>query len=103
MYTLRTFSKTNENLESNLFIGKNYEVVDRHCNPNSFNKLYKEVFGKNHEADLSDATTHYAESCQGFIVDESGMPIYLNKTDKYYIVSSDGKTFANLTYRSNKG
>jgi hypothetical protein len=35
----------------------------------------------------------------GFLINEKGTLIYLSKKETYYVMSSDGKTFSNLTYK----
>lgn len=97
MYTLRTFNA--ERIESNFSLGKSYQLVNRFCNPEAFRAAYFKVFGKNHVADLDETATEASKECGGFIYDENGLLIYLNQTDTYYIMSSDGKTFDNLSRR----
>ena len=98
MYTLRTFNS--EGVESNIYLGKNYEVIKRNSSDETFRKQYKKAFGKDHVADLDSESNSASKDCNGFIYDENGRLHYLSKSKPTYIVSSDGKTFANLTERS---
>ena len=97
MYTLRSFD--NEGIESNLFLGKAYQLINREVNSEAFRKLYKKAFGKDHVADLDETATECSKDCMGFLTDENGILHYLSKKETYYVMSSDGKTFANITYR----
>ncbi|MCT8340514.1 hypothetical protein MG296_10650 [Flavobacteriaceae bacterium TK19130] len=100
MYTLRRFSRGDEDVQSNCFLGSSYELINRETNPKAFRKAFEKCFNEKHVADLDESSTSYMKACQGFVYDGKGNYHYLNKTDVYYIVSSDGKTFDNLTYRS---
>ena len=97
MYTLRTFNE--EGIERNQFLGNSYEYVNRDVNSEAFRVLYKKAFGEDHFADLDENATDYSRACMGFLTNEKGDLIYLSKKEIYYIMSSDGKTFSNLTYR----
>lgn len=97
MYTLRTFDS--EGIESNYCLGKNYQFIDRHSNKEPFQIAYEKAFGKPHVADLDETATTSSKECGGFLYDENGVLIYLNKTSTHYVMSSDGKTFDNLSNR----
>lgn len=98
MYTLRTFNE--ECIESNLFLGRSYQFINREArNQEAFRKAYKKAFKEDHVSDIDDNATEASKNCWGFLYDENGNLIYLSKKETYYVVSSDGKTFSNLTYR----
>jgi hypothetical protein len=97
MYTLRTFDS--EGIEENLYLGKNYQFIDRHSNKEAFQRAYENAFGKSHVADLDETETSSSKNCGGFLYDENGVLIYLSKDKTHYIVSSNGKTFDNLSLR----
>lgn len=97
MYTLRTFDS--KGIENNLSLGKSYRLINRHVNKEAFQEAYKKAFGKDHVADLDENATESSKECGGFLYDDNGILIYLNKTDTYYIMSSDGKTFDNISHR----
>lgn len=97
MYTLRTFNE--EGIERNQYLGNSYEYVNREVNSEAFRMLYKKAFGEGHVADLDENATQASKECLGFLTNEKGDLIYLSKKETYYVMSSDGKTFSNLTYR----
>lgn len=97
MYTLRTFNS--DGIQRNQYLGNSYEYINRDANGEIFRKCYREAFGNEHVADLDENSTDFSKDCVGFLINEKGTLIYLSKKETYYVMSSDGKTFANLTYR----
>lgn len=87
MFILRRISATG--IESNTIIGDNYELINAFFNEKKFIETMEiEKFEFAEEIIFS------------FLVFKGGseiMPLY--KKSSYYIMSENGKTFANLTFR----
>lgn len=97
MYTLRTFQGQIQHNES---LGNEYHVVHRETSYDDFCVAYKTFFGQGHVADLDSESDDYSKNVYGFVVYERGsklMPLYKGKT--YYIMTPQGSTFDNLTYK----
>ena len=87
MFILRRL--TSENVERNTILGGNYLLVDRERNPEDFKKSYKAM------GFVGDDEIVY-----GFISYNDGKglePLYKKST--YFIMVSNGQTFANITSR----
>lgn len=95
MYTLRIFSKSNEWLERNHFLGNSYEFI-KPSNKQLFKTLCEESLASH--TDGVDELKNKIANCAGFITCENGVRHYINKKDICYIMSSNGKTFANISY-----
>ena len=97
MFTLR---KVIDNIQSNQKLGDDYQVVERETNYDEFCKAYEKFFEKNHVADLDDSSDNYSQNCYAFILHYGGSKITpLYKKQYNYIMSENGKTFSNLTYK----
>lgn len=97
MYTLR---KVIDNIQSNKELGDEYQVVDRETNYIEFCKAFKVIFGIDHVSDLDTTSNNYSETCHSIILFGGGNriePLYKNQFN--YIMSDNGKTFSNLTYK----
>lgn len=84
MFTLRRISKAG--LEINTCLGEEYVLVIKETHPVEFTDRVK--MWKDHEID----------GVYGIVAFENGnklMPLY--ETSTYYIMSSDGKTFDNIS------
>ena len=97
-FYLRTV--TSDGYENNRAIGKNYSYVDRETQYDEFCKAYKAAFGIDHVADLDEMSDQFSKKCQGIVVFNEGselIPLY--KGNCNYIMTENGKTFSNLTYK----
>lgn len=86
MFILRKKSQTpGQPLEFNLILGKSYNFVDKEEGASDFNHL---------------ASNAEKEGLYGFIVYNEGADYFpLYSPFSYYIMTSDGKTFSNITAR----
>lgn len=97
MYTLR---KMIDNIQSNQEIGSEYQVVERFTNYDEFCKAFAIFFGREHVADLDDTSDNYTKNCYAILIVNNGssiIPLYMNQQN--YIMSENGKTFSNLTFK----
>jgi len=79
--------------ESNTIVGDSYNFVSKETNPEEFTLAFKSWHGAISIAEEDSET--YA-----FLIYECGqksMPLFKNQYN--YIMTSDGKTFANITLR----
>lgn len=77
-----------------MIVGESYNYVNKEINPEEFSRVFKSWHG-----DL-DIPEENSPETYGYIVYECGskiMPLY--KGDYNYIMTSDGKTFANITFK----
>lgn len=95
-FTLRTFTETSE---VNNYLGDQYEIVYREQNYNRFNELYLDRFGRNHVSDSDPSASEESIRTYAIVVNSKEESIPIFKNQKNYIVTSGGKTFANLTYK----
>lgn len=92
MYTLRRIS--GNGIEMNHCLGGSYTVVRKRGNKPDFLKTFKTIFDKEYDKSNEDDVIVYA-----FVSDENGEVIYpLYKSQRSYIMCSDGKTLDNLTW-----
>lgn len=97
MYTLR---RIKDNIQTNEFLGKDYQVIERHSNYEEFEKAYLSFHGKNHVADLDTERDLFSKQTYIFIIHNKGSEITpLYKDSKNYIMTESGKTFSNLSYK----
>lgn len=96
MFTLRKITGT-ERVEMNIFLGESYTLIDRERNKAEFERTYKVFWG-----DIADDPT-VKEELYGFVVHERngrcGEIIPLYHKHENYIMTCEGKTFANITYK----
>ena len=88
MFILRKLApdagKKNQYLESNEILGESYNLVQSH------NEAFLMI--------LEDWKFH-EETIYAFVLCDGSRPIPLYKGMQNYIMTSDGKTFSNLTFR----
>lgn len=97
MYTLRTIK---DNIQTNECLGKDYKVIERHSNYEEFQKVYLRFHDKNHVADLDTESDNFSKENYIFIIHNKGSEIIpLYKDRKNYIMTENGKTFSNLSYK----
>ena len=90
MFILRNISN---GLESNTILGDSYNLVEKERSPEEFFKAFDNWEGaivpRNNES-----------STYAFILYQEGSKMYpLYKNQDNYIMTSDGKTFKNLTFK----
>jgi hypothetical protein len=96
MFTLRRISE--EGVQMNRIIGDSYTYIDREINPEEFNESFKNYFERNHVADLDETSDNDTKRVYAFVCNSSYVqPLYKNQTN--YIMTENGKTFANVSYR----
>ena len=84
MFTLRKI--TTDGFEMNFVIGKNYGIEYREKNQEEFNKR------------CSDYIDAHGEEVYGMICDENSEFHCLFKKQQNYIMTENGKTYANVSY-----
>lgn len=98
MFTLRVINK--EGLENNQVLGESYNMINRETNAEEFRKTFKIVFGKDHVADLDKTADNYTKKCYAFVVSHEGSSVRpLYKDQSNYIMTGEGKTYDNVTYK----
>ncbi len=96
MFTLRRMTVTG--VEMNRAVGDEYTLLDRERNYNEFADFFKHHFKKEHVADMDDKADCDTKECYAFVINGSFVqPLY--KVQKAYIMTSDGKTFSNLSFK----
>lgn len=96
MYTLRRIN--GDGVEMNTSLGNGYTYVNRFESYEAFCKDFQSYFDKKHVADLDEASDDDTKRVYGFVgCDKFIQPLYMNQ--KAFIVSENGKTFANLSYK----
>lgn len=100
MYTLTEITTTNENVTYHQKLGDRFSVIDRESSPKEFERTYNVIYqqpdaqGKYYE--LKDIN----ENIHCLVVSEGGREIFqLDKNNFYYVVTENGKTFKNLTFK----
>jgi len=97
MYTLRVIK---DNVQTNFNLGQSYSLVERHTTYEKFCNIYKSFFNKEHVADLDTKSCADSKETYAFIVCRNGIEIIpLYKYQSNYIMSENGKTFSNLTFK----
>lgn len=94
MYTLRRI--TQEGVEHNSFLGKTYTVVDSRKSLETFKETgerFWERYPKHGIVSDEDQETH------AFVTTDEGEIIPLYKNQQNFIMTSDGRTFSNLSFK----
>ncbi len=94
MFILRTILP--DTTQTNSMLGDKYDVIERDTNYDLFGELFSDYFHKNHVADLDDASNEKTKLCYGFVGKAPNyIPIWKNR--KNFIMTENGKTFANIS------
>ena len=97
MFVLRKFN--GKGLESNQSLGDSYHIVYRETQYEEFCRSFKAWCGKDHVADGDTEATDITKRCYALIIHMEGRKIIpLYKTQENYIMTENGRTFANVTY-----
>ena len=94
MYTLRTVYPNGE--QKNQLIGDVYFLTER-TSYEAFSAAFKTCFGVDHVADLDPNSTALSKTTQAFINFPVDLIPLFDTGEKYYIMSPNGETFANVT------
>lgn len=97
MFYLRVINPDGSDFNTKL--GDSYTVTQREVSYDSFRKIFKDVFGKPHVADLDSEADEYTKNVFAFISFDGGAKIELLKNQSYFIMTENGKTFSNESYR----
>lgn len=96
MFILRRVSE--EGVEMNQEIGSSYTFIHREYNPEEFRKTFELVYSKNHVSDGDESADDDTKKCYAFVCNgDFVQPLYKNQSN--YIMSSNGNTFSNVSYR----
>lgn len=96
MFILR---KIIERSETNYELGIQYSIVHRFEEQELFQETFDKVYGYKHVADLDVMADNYTRNCYAFIITNDYQPIPLYFNQKNYIMTENGKTFSNLSYK----
>ena len=96
MYTLRTITETSE---VNNWLGMHYEIIRREEHYDRFCEIFESRFGKTHKADDDSLSDEETVRCYAFVITENEEQLPIFKNQRNYIVTQNGKTFSNLTYK----
>lgn len=89
---LRTFMQTG--IQEDQVIGRKYETIYRKTNPEEFMHSFRKLHPNCANLEEDDNVFALIREHR-----EDGLIIELYKTHRYYIVSDNGNTYANITYR----
>jgi hypothetical protein len=82
----------------NQIIGDNYTLISRESNYQEFCRAFKTYFDKDHVADLDENADYNTRECYAFVANgKIFQPLYRKQSN--YIMSDNGRTFDNLTYK----
>jgi hypothetical protein len=93
MYTLRTLDDSKDGSVFNQALGQCYTEVNRFEHPERFRELFKQVFNKNHVADLDTTSDSDTQQTIGFIISADDNVIPINQGLNNYIMTDSGRTF----------
>lgn len=96
MFTLRRMTATG--VEMNQKVGDEYTLIHKERNKWEFEDFFKRHFGKSPVVDIDDKADADTKECYAFVINGSFVqPLY--KVQAAYIMTSDGKTFSNLSLK----
>lgn len=93
MYTLRNIDV---NGCSNHSLGESYSTVSRFENPVRFRELFKDVFEKDHVADLDESSDIDTKNVIQFVLGANNFIIPVYQNESYYIMTNSGQTFEKI-------
>lgn len=99
MFTLRRITDGGKGLELNQSLGTEYTIVYRHQNYEEFIKCFKVYYEKDHVADNDETADADTKTTYAFISHHGGTLQPLWTTQKAFIMTENGKTFDNLSYK----
>lgn len=97
-YTLRRISS--QGVQMNFELGNSYTVVSRFEAYEWFKEDFKRIYDKEHVADNDPASDEDTKIVYAFVGSQGGIDVYpLFRGQQAYIMTSEGKTFSNLTIK----
>lgn len=100
MYTLTEICKSKENVSFHQKLGESFSVIERECSPNEFLKAYNCFYNYKKEPKENVSLNEINQNAYAIVVSEGGKSFHLlTKENFYYIVTENGKTFKNLTFK----
>jgi hypothetical protein len=98
MYTLTEITVEKENVTTHQELGRRFSVVERETSKNEFEKAYNAMYQTVGEKIIEEKDINPDIYC--LVVTEEGRSIIpLLKKNFYYIVTENGNTFKNLTFK----
>lgn len=101
MYTLTEITGDG-NVTHHKKLGERFSVIDRETSPNEFEKAYNAMYPAPRDGSerLNFKEADINKNTYSLIISEGGREIFeLDKNNFYYIVTENGKTFKNLTFK----
>jgi len=96
MYTLKEIGS--DSVITHDYLGYGFSVVNKETSPEYFYKSYCAYLGDSDNVILKEEVIN--EEIFGFVISEGGREIFpLYKNRYYYIVTENGKTLNNLTFK----
>lgn len=98
MFTLRRIS--GDGVEMNHILGNGYTFIHKLVNEDEFKKTFAIHFKKELPKEDDNVQSFDDENCYAFVSGQNGsyiQPLYKNQ--KNFIMTSDGTTFDNVSYR----
>jgi hypothetical protein len=101
MYTLTEVCRKKENISFHRELGDYFSIIERETSPKEFERAFNAFFNK----DLPELKQQFQEKdiekdVYCLLVTAGGRDILpLRKDNFYYIVTENGKTFKNLTFK----
>lgn len=97
MFTLRSFQ---ENLESNIVLGESYQILRKEENYEKFCEAFKATFLRDHVADTEENADRFTKNCFAILVTDHGSKLHpLYKGVTYYVMTGEGSTYCNISYK----
>lgn len=98
MYTLTEIATDKENVPFHQLLGNRFSSIERETSPSEFEKAYNAMFETSSTNIIEEKDINPDIYC--LVVTEGGKEIIpLSKKNFYYIVTENGKTFKNLTFK----
>ncbi|WP_395073915.1 hypothetical protein [Flavobacterium sp.] len=97
MYTLTEIATGKENVSFHQKLGERFSIIEREVSQQEFEKGYNALYSNN-EIIIDERDINQNIYC--LVVSEGGKSIHaLKKQNFYYIVTENGTTFKNLTFK----
>lgn len=90
MYTLRVVT---EGSIRNHSLGNFYHTTNRFEHPERFREIFKEVYGRNHVADLDPESDDDTKNIIGFVTGNTDWTIPIDQRESSYVMTESGNTF----------
>lgn len=98
MYTLTEVSVENENVTFHQKLGERFSIIEREISQGEFERAYNSYYRSPENNLFKEKDINKDIYC--IVVSEGGKGVFtLSKKNFYYIVTENGKTFKNLTFK----